>query len=164
MQGNSTVFPSNPAATAFCLLLLFLPSFRHVLLGLVNKSEFLFLTSREQADCQRGGMLPGGGRGRESSSWAPWTTRSITPGQRQLLQMAGLECACLRGQLLFMCHCHHCPGHSWGQRGPCTPGTAAGGIDGGGFKGRQMRAWMESTAGHREWNYLTSGDSIGHVS
>lgn len=99
-RGNSAAFPSNPARTAFCPLLLFLPSFRRVLLGLVNKygPGFLFLTHREQADCQRAGCFlanGGGGGGRESSSWAAWTARSITPGQGQGLQMVGLEFACL---------------------------------------------------------------------
>lgn len=56
-RGNSAVFPSNPAPTAFCLLLRFLPSFCRVLLGLVSKSGpvFLFLTNGEPADCQLGG-------------------------------------------------------------------------------------------------------------
>ena len=73
---SCAAFPSDPAPTAFCLLLSLLPSFRHVLLGLMNKSgpTLLFLTNRKRSECQRGGRWflanGGGGRGGESSSWA----------------------------------------------------------------------------------------------
>lgn len=76
---SRTAFPSDPAPTAFCLLLWLLPSFCHVLLGPMNKSgpALLFLTNRKGAERQRGGRWflanGGGGRGGEPSSWAVGT-------------------------------------------------------------------------------------------
>ena len=76
---SRTAFPSDPAPTAFCLLLSLLPSFCHVLLGPMNRfgPALLFLTNRKGAECQRGGRWflanGGGGRGGEPSSWAVGT-------------------------------------------------------------------------------------------
>lgn len=96
---ESIALPSDPALTAFCLLLTLLPSFCHVLLSPPNKSgpAFLFLTNCERADCQRGARCllgsGGGGRGRECSSWAVGAAHSTPLGQLQVSQMASLVCS-----------------------------------------------------------------------
>lgn len=80
--------PSDPALTGFCLWFTLLPSFRHTLLGLINKSRArgLIWANQERADCWkeggRGRHPPAGqfGLARAESCWAGCRCSRWQPG------------------------------------------------------------------------------------
>lgn len=112
--------PSDGALTAFCLGLTLLPSFRHILLGLINKARahILVWANQERAECcKEGGVSSRGWQRQTPSSWAVWTGTQHHTGLATSVPDGSLESPYLECWLLFMSYCslpslnpYRCPG------------------------------------------------------
>lgn len=97
--------PSDRALTAFCLGLTRLPSFLHILLGLINKARahVLVWANQERAVCgKEGGVSSRGWQRQTPSSWAVWTGTQRHTGLAAGVPDGSLESPYLQCWLLFM--------------------------------------------------------------
>lgn len=112
--------PSDRALMAFCLGLTLLPSFLHILLGLINKARAHVLVWANQVRaecCKEGGVSSRGWQRQTPSSWAVWTGTQRHTGLAAGVPDGSLESPYLQCRLLFMPCCslpslnpHNCPG------------------------------------------------------
>lgn len=108
------VFPSDR------LGLTLLPSFRHIMLGLINKARahILVWANQERAECcKEGGVSSRGWQRQTPSSWSVWTGTQRHTGLAAGVPDGSLESPYLQCWLLFMPCCslpslnpHQCPG------------------------------------------------------
>lgn len=112
--------PSDRALPAFCLGLTLLPSFRHIMLGLINKARahVLVWANQERAECcKEGGVSSRGWQRQIPSSWAVWTGTQRHTGLAAGVPDGSLESPHLQCWPLFMPCCSlpslnplQCPG------------------------------------------------------